>query len=113
MKDNKIEEADANLKTASAKILEIERNIKTDVQQSVADYNSNLRKFRTTMMQVEQAKQAVQRAEISYRDGVITNLDLIDAETSLSEAELQYIRILYNNVLNAYEVDQAVGKKLW
>ena len=113
LKEGKIEEAEANLKTTSAKILEIQRNIKLDVQKSVSDYNSNLAKFRNTKLQVEQAKMAVERAEISYRDGVITNLDLIDAETSLSEAELQFVQVLYHNVLNSYEVYQAVGNKLW
>ena len=101
------------MKSASAKILSLERNIKTDVQKSVADYNSNLAKFKTTKLQVEQAKQAVNRAAIRYRDGVITNLDLIDAETSLSEAELQYVQVLYNNVSKYYEVSQAVGNKVW
>ena len=113
LKDGKVEEAEAKLKAASAKILEIERNIKLEVDKSVADYNSNLAKFRNTQLQVEQAKQAVKRAQLSYQDGVITNLDLIDAETSLSEAELQYVQILYYNVLNSYEVNHAVGKKLW
>ncbi len=113
LKENKVEEAEANMKSASAKILELERNIKTDVQKSVADYNSNLAKFKTTELQVEQAKQAVDRAEIRYRDGVITNLDLIDAETSLSGAELQYVQVLYNNVLKYYKVSQAIGNKVW
>ncbi len=112
LKDSKVEEAEANLKTASAKILELERNIKTDVQQSVADYNSNLKKFSTAKLQVEQAKQAVQRAEIRYRDGVITNLDLIDAETSLSEAELLSIKVAYENVVNLYSIKMSVGEQI-
>ncbi len=113
LKDAKIEEADANILAVSAKISNLERNIKAGVEQAIADYNSNKDKFKTILLQVEQAKQAVSRAEIRYRDGVITNLDLIDAETSLSEAELQYVQVLYKNVLNSYEVYQAVGKRLW
>ncbi len=112
LKDSKVEEAEANMQTASAKILELERNIKTDVQQSVADYNSNLKKFRTARLQVEQAKQAVQRAEISYRDGVITNLDLIDAETSLTEAEFLNLKVAYENVVNLYSIKMSVGEEI-
>ncbi len=113
LKEAKLEEADANVLAVSAKILNLKRNIKADVEAAVTDYNSNNDKFNTTKLQVDQAKQAVQRAEIRYRDGVITNLDLIDAETSLSEAELQYVQVLYKNVLNSYEVYQAIGKRLW
>lgn len=113
LNDAKVEEAEAELKNSSEKIPELKRKIKVEVEKAVADYNSNLAKLDAVRLQIEQAKQAVSRAEISYRDGVITNLDLIDAETNLSEAELQFVRIQYQNVLNSYEVEKAVGNKLW
>ena len=47
-----------------------------------------------------------------YRDGVITNLDLIDAETSLSEAELLRLRVTYENVINTYSLMEAVGTSI-
>lgn len=113
LKDAKLEEADANIKTSSIKILELRRNIKADVEQAVADINSGKAKIETAKLQVAQATEAVSRAQIQYQNGVITNLDLIDAETSLTEAELQYVQVLYNNVLNSYELDQALGNKTW
>ena len=112
LKDAKVEEAEANIKSVSANILEIERNIKTDVRQAIADYTSNTDKFKTAKLQVDQAKQAVERAEIRYRDGVITNLDLIDAETSLSEAELLSLRVSYQNVINIYSLKEAIGEQI-
>lgn len=113
IKDAKIAEAEANLKGVSAKIPQLKRSIKAEVENAVQDYQSNRIKFNTAKLQVEQAKQAVERAKISYKNGVITNLELIDAETNLSEAELQYARLLYQNMLYTYEVNKAVGEKLW
>jgi outer membrane protein len=54
----------------------------------------------------------VSRAEVRYRDGVITNLDLIDAETSLSEAELLSLKVSYENVINMYSLKEAVGEEI-
>ncbi len=112
IKDAKVEEAEANLKSSSAKILELERKIKTEVEQAAADLQSSKSKLKTTEIQVKHAQDAVSRAEIRYRDGVITNLDLIDAETSLAEAELLRLRVSYENVINTYSLMEAIGKEV-
>ena len=112
LREAKVEEADANLKSSSAKILELERTIRSQVEQAAADLKASLLKIKTSELQVKQAKDAVSRAEVRYRDGVITNLDLIDAETSLSEAELLRLRVSYENVINSYSLMQAVGNKI-
>ena len=112
LKDAKIEEAEANIKTSSAKILQLERSIKSEVEQAAADLNASKSKIKTSEIQVKQAKEAVSRAEMQYKAGVITNLDLIDAETSLSEAELLRLRVSYENVINMYSLKEAVGVEI-
>ncbi len=112
LKDAKIEEADANLKASSAGTSEVERNIKKEIEQAAADYEANKLKIETSDLQVKQANQAVLRAELKYRDGVITNLDLIDAETSLAQAKLIYLQVIYKSVLSYYNLQMAAGKLL-
>jgi outer membrane protein TolC len=109
LKDAKVEEAEANLKSTSANTLELQRTIKAEVEQAYADLRANILKLKTSELQVQHAELAVSRAEIQYRDGVITNLDLIDAETSLAQAKLMYFQIIYNNVLSYYNLKKAVG----
>ncbi|MFZ0456175.1 MAG: TolC family protein [Ignavibacteriaceae bacterium] len=109
LRDAKVEEAEANLKSSSANILEIERKIRSQVELAAADLNASKSKIKTSELQVKQARDAVSRAEVKYRDGVITNLDLIDAETSLSEAELLRLRVTYENVINTYSLMETVG----
>lgn len=74
---------------------------------------SSLDRLRTTEIAVEQAKSAVEQARLRYQAGTVTNLDLLDAETSLSQAELMQIQALYQFVVSRYELDQAVGEKVW
>jgi outer membrane protein TolC len=108
-KDAQVEEAEANLNANDAQISSLKRKIKTEVDQSISQFKTSQAQLSTTELQVEQAKQAVKRAEASYENGVITNLDLLDAETSLSEAELLHLRVVYQNVVNTYDLKEAVG----
>ena len=87
----------------------MKRKINTEVQQAVSDLETSKAKLSSTQLQVDQAEQAVKRAEISYANGVITNLDLLDSETSLSEARLLHLRVVFRNVINAYNLKEAVG----
>ncbi len=112
LKDAKVEEADATLKSSNAKILELERTIKTQVEEAVTNIKASRSKIKTTAVQVKHAKDALSRAEVRYRDGVITNLDLIDAETSLSEAELLSLRVSYENIINMYSLKEAIGEEI-
>ncbi len=113
LKEAKVEEAEANIKSSSAGILQLERKIKIEVEQATADLNAARSKIKIARLQIEQAKQAVSRAEIQYVSGVITNLDLIDAETALSEAELMQLNVLYENIISTYSLYKAIGKIIY
>ncbi|MDP4197711.1 MAG: TolC family protein, partial [Bacteroidota bacterium] len=62
---------------------------------------------------VEHAKKALQRAELQYRDGIISNLDLLDVQTGLTEAQLSELQIAYRNLVSFYQLKKAVGDKVW
>lgn len=113
MRDAKVEEADAIVKSSSANILNVEKDIKVDVEQALADVKASNLKISTTEVQVEQAIEAVSRADSQYRYGVITNLDLIDSETSLAQARLLYLQAQYQNVISYYKLKKAVGITLY
>ncbi len=107
------EEASANIRVVEDNKNSIAEQIKSDVQKGVSDVRSSMDRLRTTDITVEQAKSAVEQARIRYQSGSVTNLDLLDAETSLSQIELIQIQALYQYVVSGYELDQAVGEKVW
>ena len=109
LKKAKVAEAEANMKSSAEEINVLKRKIKLEVEQAAADAEANRSKIKTTEIQVEHALQAVSRAGSQYRDGVITNLDLIDTETSLAQARLMYFRVVYQNILSRYNLKKAVG----
>ena len=107
------EQANAGIRVSEDNKSGVAEQIKSDVQKGISDVRSSLDRLRTTEITVEQAKSAVQQARLRYQAGTVTNLDLLDAETSLSQAELMQIQALYQFVVSRYELDQAVGTKVW
>ncbi len=107
------QEANAGIRVSEDNKNSAAEQIKSDVQKSISDVRSSVDRLRTTEITVEQAKSAVEQARVRYQAGTITNLDLLDAETSLSQAELMEIQALYQFVVSRYELDQAVGTKVW
>ena len=106
-------EANASIRVNEDYRNNVAEQIKSDVQKSISDVRSSMDRLTTTEISVEQAKSAVEQARISYQAGTVTNLDLLDAETSLSQVELMQIQALYQFVVSRYELDQAIGEKVW
>lgn len=92
---------------------DIERRVTTDVQQAIADVQASQERLTTSEVQVQQAEQAVSLAGVRYDAGVITNLDVLDAQTSLEAARLVALKARYDLVRSRYELDRALGNRVW
>jgi len=110
---NKVSEAKVNSSTAVLNIVTIKRTIVSDIQQAMSDLNSNLDKLKSTLTQVYFAQETVQQSIARYNSGVGTNLDLLDAETSLAQAKLFNLQDLFRSILSSYELKKAVGDILY
>jgi outer membrane protein len=108
-----VEEAEANMAVARSRAQALERSVSADVQRAVAAVRASREKIATADIQVRQARAAVALARTRYEAGVVTNLDVLDAETLLSEAELEQLRARYELVRGRYQLEQAVGVRIW
>jgi outer membrane protein len=107
------EEAQANLNAAEARQADLEGNIAMEVEQAVADVQTSAQKISTADLQVEQARQALALARVRYQNGVITSLELINAQTTLQEAEFQRLQYQYNYTMSRYALQKALGERIW
>jgi outer membrane protein len=108
-----VELARANLLAARARGAEIRRRVASEVEQAVAGAQASREKIENAQVQVERAEEAVAMAKTQYGAGVITNLDLLDAETARSEAKLVALRAKYDYVSSLTTLDKATGRKIW
>ena len=52
-------------------------------------------------------------ARVRYDAGVVTNLDLLDAEMTLSQVKLIRLRAFYTYTESLNALNRATGRKIW
>jgi outer membrane protein TolC len=106
-------EAEARLRSAQARTDDLKREITAEVEQAIARARASWEKTKNTEVLVKQAEEAVAMARSKYEAGVVTNLDLLDAQTTLTQTRLGYLRSLFAYSMSLVELDRATGKKVW
>lgn len=109
---NQEREAQANLNAAQDREQEAEKQVTAEVEQSISDLQASADKLKAVELQVRLAETALEQAKIRYEAGVITNLDLLDSENSLSQAKLMQLEAAYNYSLSKYALKKATGGNL-
>ncbi len=105
--------ARADLAAAKARTAGVEQRISSEVNQAVEALKASLDKIHNSEIQVQQAEEAISLANTQYEAGVVTNLDLLDAQTAYAQAKLIHLRALYQYTMSRNQLDQAVGAKVW
>jgi outer membrane protein TolC len=98
---------------AQAGIIDKEEHIRTEIMQAMADVEASFSKLDVSRAQVGFAKRSLELARLKYEAGVITNLDVLDAENDFSQAQLGHLQDQFRYVVNLYELDQATGIVLY
>ncbi len=106
-------QARADLNAARYHTQDVELRVISGVDQAISGVQASRNKVSTAEPQVRAAEQALSLARIRYDAGTATNLDLLDAETALANAQLVHLRAIYELVINKYTLDRAVGAKIW
>lgn len=107
------EAAEAMLRAAESRRADLDAQIRMEVRQAYADVVSASEKVATSTLQVRQAREALALARKKFDAGTITNLDLLDTETALQQADLLYLQSLYARTLSMSGLDRAIGAEPW
>jgi len=105
--------AEADFRMAQARTDDLKRRVSAEVGQAAARVRSSWEKTKNAEVLVQQAEEAVSMARVKYEAGVVTNLDVLDAQTTLTEARLAYLRSLYTYSASLVDLDRVTGKKAW
>lgn len=83
--------------------------IKFEVQSAYLNLHQAMETLRSQEKNVDEAKESVRVAELSYAEGLITITDVGAAQVALSEARLNYLKALYDYILSLAQLEKAVG----
>jgi outer membrane protein len=102
-------QANVALENSAEDVELLRRNISNEVIENRANVVAALKKTHQCELQVQQAVQAYQLAETSYKNGAITNLDLLDSYTAVSESRLGLYKATTDYQYNLKKLKLVVG----
>ncbi len=108
-----IMEAKSSVETSTLETEITKRNISSEVVENETSVQTALKKVNQSKLQLEQAQEALSLAQINYKTGAITNLDLLDATTSVSEIRLQLLQSEINYAVSIYKLKASLGERLY
>jgi outer membrane protein TolC len=103
-------EARAGIRSAQARVRELTDQIGADVQNALTDATAAQARLANADTLVAQAEEALALAKTRYANGVITNFELLDAQSAARAAELTRLQARYDCVLASQAVSRAAGE---
>jgi outer membrane protein len=88
---------------------DVEDGIRLQVKQAMVDLDSSAKNIPTTQKGVESGEENLRVNAERYRAQVSTITDLLDAQTLLARARVDYYRALYDHNLAKARLDRALG----
>jgi outer membrane protein TolC len=89
--------------------LDVENGIGLEVKQAMLDLEVTEKNVPTTIKAVRQAEENLRVNEERYKAQVTTITEVLDAQTLLTQARVNYYRALYDNNLGKARLERAVG----
>lgn len=86
------------------------RSIANEVNECMANANAAASKVKKSELQLKQASQAYELANVNYQTGTITNLDLLDSYNALSESKLALFKTKIDYTLSVQRLKIALGE---
>jgi outer membrane protein len=87
--------------------------LKRDLEAAQNEYNSAKSKLELSEKNVFQAKYALDLANIRYKNGVLTNIEIESAQTALKDAQFAQLQYQYQMALAKLEMNRLSGVKFW
>jgi outer membrane protein TolC len=91
------------------KIKGIEDSVKLEVKNAFLNLRVAEQNIQTARESLSQAKENFRITELQYRNQIATSTDVVDARTSLTEAETNYYKAIYGYLISIAELERATG----
>jgi outer membrane protein len=88
----------------------LDRRITSDIEDAFSDLKAAQAKLANADLLVAQAQEALGLAKSRYSNGVITNFELLDAQSNARAAEQTRLQARYDWVLASQEIARASGR---
>jgi outer membrane protein len=105
--------AESSIKSSSFEAEVTRREISSEVVKNESNLRTAEEKVQQTDLLLRQAEEAYELAETSFSAGAITNLDLLDASSNVSESKLASLRSRVDYAISLYLLKASLGEKIY
>jgi len=98
------------LKQIELSLKDLQERIRFELQQTFLSLKDALASIQSQGENVQQAEEAFRLAEIEYKNGLKTQLDLLDAQIAMDTASKNYVTALYQYNLAQANLDLVIGR---
>jgi outer membrane protein TolC len=109
LKRSKINQSKYKIEQIENQLIFLERSINLQINQSISNYENTKESLSISKENLQLAKNVYSATEKKYKEGVGSNLEVIDSNNSLKIAQNQYFNSLYESIIASIEIKKTLG----
>ena len=109
LKRSKINQSKYKIEQVENQLLFLERSINLQINQSISNYENTKESLSISMQNLQLAEDVYNATEKKFKEGVGSNLELIDSNNSLKIAQNQYFNSLYESIIASIDIKKTLG----
>ncbi|MEI6575681.1 MAG: TolC family protein [Bacteroidota bacterium] len=106
-------QAGSAIKITEFETVQARQAIIADLAESQENVKSSLKKIDHFNLQLSQSQEAYRLAQLNFKAGVITNLDLLDAATNISDSSLLLLKAKIEYITNVFRLRVSIGERIY
>jgi len=106
----KLQQEKMNLQKIENGFITLKSAIDLEIKQAATTYLNAVNTLKSQRENMELARNVARVTKIKYEQGVGANIEVIDAESSLKEAQINYYDALFNALVARVDLEKAYGK---
>lgn len=106
----KIQQAKLELQKTDNNFRSLKSGIDLEIRQVAANYLNSVETVEAQKQNSELAANVARVTKIKFEQGVGSNLEVVEAESALREAQVNYYNALYDAIVAKIDLDKAYGK---
>ncbi|MEA3492953.1 MAG: TolC family protein [Candidatus Margulisiibacteriota bacterium] len=110
---NRIKEANAKLEANRANEIEIKKGIALEVKDANFAISSSLENIKGTQKALELAGENLKIADLRYKSGVGTNLEMIDAQVAVTRARIEHLQSEHDLQIAKAKINKVIGRDIY
>ncbi len=110
---NRIKEAKAKLEVNRANEIEVEKGIALEVKDANFAVSSSLENIKGTKKALELAEENLKIADLRYKSGVGTNLEVIDAQVAVTQARIEHLQSEHDLQIAKAKINKVIGREIY